>query len=529
MKKSATATGLDDDEIGPNLLKAVESGDIEKARELASKAHGGQLSAIAVNYQDVQGRTPLAQSVRRGDLGLVTFLVSQMNIDLNQVDEDDRTPLHHAVLIDCREAFPSQEHTEPVGASHDDEATKSRPNQARSLGHSSSAPSLSVSDATVGTGIGSSRGPKKQTFIGGPIVRLIARAGANLEVKDKNSFTPLMLASMYGVSEAVKDLLETGAKVTVKNDVNGWTSLDFARKGRYCDGRRKVAGLIGEWSTIRQKKYSRLEDFENLAATKWSNRIDSPHQKLVGDLDLRCSRFEVDLKKDLGHVSGSVYTPSTYKPSVDVCNEVELLVHELQRDASLRLRAMARLRGEEDDDFVDDDEPENPDFPSQKAGYHKSNKPFGKAQTALNKKGYEKTVVDKTTASAAVGPVAGGRSNKSLRKTDSKLDLVEPSQPGKGQTGGAGARKSQRPSSVPAPANPRASTITRKSKAQNVVPPSPTAGTRGPRASKERLSQVPTLVVPPSPTAITRDARATTSPRATTSQRPSQPPASPVL
>eukprot|EP00746_Dinoflagellata_sp_MGD_P163611 gnl/MRDRNA2_/MRDRNA2_91758_c0_seq1.p1 gnl/MRDRNA2_/MRDRNA2_91758_c0~~gnl/MRDRNA2_/MRDRNA2_91758_c0_seq1.p1 ORF type:complete len:725 (+),score=178.26 gnl/MRDRNA2_/MRDRNA2_91758_c0_seq1:242-2176(+) len=366
-----------DEEAGPVLLRAAQSGDLERARKLASRSEGGQMPAFVINTEDAQGRTPLLRAVRRGDMNFVTFLISQMNIDLDKPDEDMRTPLHHAVLIDCVERLPGQigEPDEaPTGVD-----TSVSGNQSRSM------PQPSGNSSYLGTeGYGAPMGdnrrasmaptsnqpgvarPSPRRFIGGPVVRLIARAGADLEAKDKDGFTPLMLASMYGVSEAVKDLLEIGAKASERG-VNGWTSLDLALRGRDIDGRKKAANLLEEWGMVADVKTSSIEDFENAGATRWTGQdLEEGQKKLLKDLDTRCSRFELELRKELGHMSATLMpaprTDSRINAQKSVCNEVDLLINELQRDSASRLRSLARIEYGLDSDVHEEEDHDASDF-----------------------------------------------------------------------------------------------------------------------------------------------------------------------
>ena len=60
-------------------------------------------------------------------------------------------------------------------------------------------------------------------------VKLLIENGANIEVKDNNGDTALILASYYRRLEIVKYLVEKGANINATND-NGWTSLMYASK-----------------------------------------------------------------------------------------------------------------------------------------------------------------------------------------------------------------------------------------------------------------------------------------------------------
>jgi len=273
----------------------------------------------------------------------VTFLVSQMNIDINQADQDDRAALHHAVLIDCADILSTQ-----GGAIVEQPGDRMQP------------PPPTPDSTTQGPDASSGgpdtarrKSPRKHHLVGGPIVRLIARAGAELDARDKDGFTPLMLASMYGVSEAVKDLLEIGAKPD-QVGAHGYTAVDFAVRGRDSEGRRKAVSYLEQWSVIRRPRNSRLEDLERAVNTPSVDFIrligqefDVPRRRLDEDLQTRCDRFQYDLDRELGAVN-MAYISETQQGRRDaaqrsVCEEVDALIKDLQRDKKHRVRYMARL------------------------------------------------------------------------------------------------------------------------------------------------------------------------------------------
>lgn len=52
---------------------------------------------VNVNEIDqIYGNSPLCYAVKNSDLKIVKFLLTAKNIDVNVVDKDGRTPLHHA-------------------------------------------------------------------------------------------------------------------------------------------------------------------------------------------------------------------------------------------------------------------------------------------------------------------------------------------------------------------------------------------------------------------------------------------------
>ncbi len=71
------------------------------------------------------------------------------------------------------------------------------------------------------------------------IMKKLLDAFAFIDAQSPNGTTPLMMAAMYGSSDAVKLLLNEGADTAMKNQ-QGMTALDFAQRGRRPD----AVGLI---------------------------------------------------------------------------------------------------------------------------------------------------------------------------------------------------------------------------------------------------------------------------------------------
>ena len=68
-------------------------------------------------------------------------------------------------------------------------------------------------------------------------------AGADVNAESPNGTTPLMMAAMYGNSDTVKLLLESGAEAYLRND-QGLSAEDFARKAGREDSVRLIAQVL---------------------------------------------------------------------------------------------------------------------------------------------------------------------------------------------------------------------------------------------------------------------------------------------
>ncbi len=63
-----------------------------------------------------------------------------------------------------------------------------------------------------------------------PVIEYLLEHSAYIDAESPNGTTPLMMAAMYGSPEAVKHLIQAGADLQIKNGGN-MTALDFAQRG----------------------------------------------------------------------------------------------------------------------------------------------------------------------------------------------------------------------------------------------------------------------------------------------------------
>lgn len=75
------------------------------------------------------------------------------------------------------------------------------------------------------------------------IMKKLLEAFAFIDAQSPNGTTPLMMAAMYGSSDAVKLLLDEGADTAMKNQ-QGMTALDFAKRGRRPDAEGMIAAAM---------------------------------------------------------------------------------------------------------------------------------------------------------------------------------------------------------------------------------------------------------------------------------------------
>jgi hypothetical protein len=83
------------------------------------------------------------------------------------------------------------------------------------------------------------------------MITLLLEKSAYIDAESPNKTTPLMMAAMYGTFDAVKLLIDEGADVLIKNDLN-LTALDFARSAN----RAESAALLLKMVETRRPKGS---------------------------------------------------------------------------------------------------------------------------------------------------------------------------------------------------------------------------------------------------------------------------------
>ncbi len=75
------------------------------------------------------------------------------------------------------------------------------------------------------------------------IMNLLLENHAYIDASSPNNSTPLMMAALYGTPSAVKLLLEAGADPLIKNDL-GLTAIDFAYRGNRVESAEIIAAFV---------------------------------------------------------------------------------------------------------------------------------------------------------------------------------------------------------------------------------------------------------------------------------------------
>nr|XP_032827399.1 ankyrin repeat domain-containing protein 36A-like isoform X2 [Petromyzon marinus] len=240
LSPSASETGsvisryeLKDKDLG-KLHKAAASGDLDKLKRLLKKGD--------VNQLDKQNRTPLHLACANGHSDVVLFLLQNNFVKLNLCDNDNRSPLMKAVQ--CQ-----QEVCVKALLEHKADPTLVDSNGLTALHQAALIPSCPIAqlllrhNAHIDAENKDGNTPLLLAMSSGDLtmVELLLRHGANVDSRNRARRTPLMIAASNGENEIVKLLLEHGADVSCKDD-KGWSAEDHA----VIHGHHACSHLIGE-------------------------------------------------------------------------------------------------------------------------------------------------------------------------------------------------------------------------------------------------------------------------------------------
>ncbi|KAM9171575.1 ankyrin repeat domain-containing protein 26 isoform 6-T6 [Pangshura tecta] len=230
---------LREKELG-KLHRAAAGGDLGRLQQLLKKHD--------INQLDKENRTPLHLACANGHSDIVNYLVDN-KCKLNLCDNDNRSPLMKAVQ--CQEekcATMLLEH----GA--DPNLVDVNSNTALHLAAQTANISLVVQLLEYNAHIDSQN---KEGYTPLTIaitenhqemVEFLLRKGADVHARDKSKRTPLMIAASGGELSLIKVLLQYGADVSHK-DINGWTAEDYALIGGYSGLSKQLSEYVN-WKTV---------------------------------------------------------------------------------------------------------------------------------------------------------------------------------------------------------------------------------------------------------------------------------------
>ncbi|XP_073475918.1 ankyrin repeat domain-containing protein 26 isoform X1 [Aquarana catesbeiana] len=257
---------LKDKELS-KLHRAASAGDVPKIRQLLHKQD--------INQVDKENRTPLHLACANGHLDAVKLLV-ESKAKLNLCDNDSRTPLFKS--IQCQ-----HEHCATVLLEHNADPNVVDVNGNSALHLAALIPSLAIANQLLEHGASINTVNKDSctplvlaaTENHQEMVEFLIKEGADVNSKDKNGRTSLMVAAGNGQISLVKYLLQNNADIFVK-DETGWTADDHA----VMNGHHACSHLIIEHGS--KNKRSSLYS----GGKKGTSVFNSPDQVVEGGFAL---------------------------------------------------------------------------------------------------------------------------------------------------------------------------------------------------------------------------------------------------
>ncbi|XP_074871091.1 ankyrin repeat domain-containing protein 26 isoform X3 [Carettochelys insculpta] len=232
---------LQEKDLG-KLHRAAAGGDLGRLQQLLKKHD--------INQLDKENRTPLHLACANGHSDVVAYLVDN-KCKLNLCDNDNRSPLMKAVQ--CQ-----QEKCVTMLLDHDADPNLVDINNNTALhlaAHTANIPlarQLLEYDAHIDAQNKEGYTPLAIAVAENheEVVEFLLKKGADVHARDKSKRTPLMIAASGGQLSLIKVLLQYGADVSHK-DIHGWTSEDYALVGGYSSLSKQLSEYAN-WKNVEE-------------------------------------------------------------------------------------------------------------------------------------------------------------------------------------------------------------------------------------------------------------------------------------
>ncbi|XP_053575171.1 ankyrin repeat domain-containing protein 26-like [Bombina bombina] len=283
------------------LHRAAASGDVSKIKQLLRKQD--------INQLDKENRTPLHLACANGHPDAVSVLVESKS-KLNLCDNDCRSALMKAVQ--CQ-----QELCATILLQHEADPNLVDVNGNSALHFAAQIPSIQIATELLehGGNINAGNRDKCTPLILAvsenhqDMVEFLIKEGADVNAKDVNSRTSLMIASSNGYISLVRLFLQHGADVSLK-DKDGWTADDHA----VMNGHHACSHLIIEHSARKQPSTS--PPFYGTSKARGASSISSPERIVEGGFVLGGPAKDKEVTEDISQAE-SVSRASGKSADVD--------------------------------------------------------------------------------------------------------------------------------------------------------------------------------------------------------------------
>ncbi|KAJ5700867.1 hypothetical protein N7493_011913 [Penicillium malachiteum] len=252
-----------------------------------------------VDLQDHSGRTPLMAAARKGQRDVVKLLL-EAKADVHLVDNSRRTPLSHAVFRGDFDIVKLLLETEAyVNAS---DCVGQTP-----LSYAAAYDQSDVMASWFDAGAGL---PAESDY--SEIVELLIEKGADVELRDKDQDTPLLLAVRHGCFNVVKLILDFGAELDVKD--------------KYQHTLLSLVAARGYSEIMRILLKEEAEGAKKSTTNVWDEGQETPlsHAAASGHFDAVKLLLETNANVHLSGENGR--TPFSYAAGNGHCDIVELLL-----------------------------------------------------------------------------------------------------------------------------------------------------------------------------------------------------------
>ncbi|XP_075130395.1 ankyrin repeat domain-containing protein 26 [Leptodactylus fuscus] len=288
--------------------RAASSGDVAKIRQLLLKQD--------INQVDKENRTPLHLACANGHLDVVKLL-AENKAKLNVCDNANRSPLMKA--IQCQhepcattllehEADPNVVDVNENAALHLAALIPSMPIAVQLLEHGANINAINKDGCTPLI--------LAVTENHQEMVELLIREGADINSRDSNGRTSLMIAASNGHISLVKYLLQNNADGSIK-DLTGWTADDYAIN----DGHHACSQLIFEYGSKTKQNSS---PYGAPSKKKATSMFGSPKNAMDGKFTLGSPAMDKEGADDLSQAESESSHPSEEADSWPTSDEDDL-------------------------------------------------------------------------------------------------------------------------------------------------------------------------------------------------------------